>query len=362
MLGVGSSATLTVKLKKGVRYSYWCGVSDHAARACAEASSRARCSRAAFAGLGRTLGKCSSEDGRSSSSRTRNRSPPRSSKPSAARASTRRVRHRRARRWRCAERVEPDLVLLDVMLPDGVGLRGLPRAARRGPRVSDHHAHRARRARPTAWSGSSSAPTTTWSSRSARARWSRASRAVLAARRRPASAAGRRRDRDRRACASIPARAERRRSEGDELELSRKEFDLLRLLMRERRLGRHPRAADRRGLGHELVRLDEDARRPRRAACGRSWATTPATPRYIHTVRGVGFRFSSRPKRSEPCPSGPALAAFAYVLILVIVALEVPLILNVVAAGGRRGRRRRRRPRRSSSQPARRESGTTEPR
>ena len=30
VLGVGSSASLTVRLKKGVRYSYWCGVSDHA--------------------------------------------------------------------------------------------------------------------------------------------------------------------------------------------------------------------------------------------------------------------------------------------------------------------------------------------
>jgi hypothetical protein len=30
VLGVGSAATLTARLKKGVRYSYWCGVSDHA--------------------------------------------------------------------------------------------------------------------------------------------------------------------------------------------------------------------------------------------------------------------------------------------------------------------------------------------
>jgi hypothetical protein len=30
VLGVGGSATLTARLKKGVRYSYWCGVSDHA--------------------------------------------------------------------------------------------------------------------------------------------------------------------------------------------------------------------------------------------------------------------------------------------------------------------------------------------
>ena len=30
VLGVGSAATVTATLKKGVRYSYWCGVSDHA--------------------------------------------------------------------------------------------------------------------------------------------------------------------------------------------------------------------------------------------------------------------------------------------------------------------------------------------
>jgi hypothetical protein len=30
VLGVGNSQTLTVRLKKGVRYSFWCGVSDHA--------------------------------------------------------------------------------------------------------------------------------------------------------------------------------------------------------------------------------------------------------------------------------------------------------------------------------------------
>ena len=30
VLGVGSSAAVTATLKKGVRYSYWCGVSDHA--------------------------------------------------------------------------------------------------------------------------------------------------------------------------------------------------------------------------------------------------------------------------------------------------------------------------------------------
>ena len=29
VLGAGSSASLAARLKKGVRYSYWCGVSDH---------------------------------------------------------------------------------------------------------------------------------------------------------------------------------------------------------------------------------------------------------------------------------------------------------------------------------------------
>jgi hypothetical protein len=30
MLGEGGSASLTARLKKGVRYTYWCAVSDHA--------------------------------------------------------------------------------------------------------------------------------------------------------------------------------------------------------------------------------------------------------------------------------------------------------------------------------------------
>jgi hypothetical protein len=30
VLGGGGTASLTAKLKKGVRYSFWCGVSDHA--------------------------------------------------------------------------------------------------------------------------------------------------------------------------------------------------------------------------------------------------------------------------------------------------------------------------------------------
>ena len=33
--------------------------------------------------------------------------------------------------------------------------------------------------------------------------------------------------------------------------------------------------------------------------CAASSATTPATPRYIHTVRGVGFRFAA-PEEAAP--------------------------------------------------------------
>ena len=49
----------------------------------------------------------------------------------------------------------------------------------------------------------------------------------------------------------------------------------------------------------ELVRLDEDARRPHRTGCAASSATTRAEPRYIETVRGVGFRFDA-PEDESP--------------------------------------------------------------
>ena len=84
--------------------------------------------------------------------------------------------------------------------------------------------------------------------------------------------------------------------------------------MQQRRHGRHARAADRRGLGHELVRLDEDARRPRQRAPQEA-RRRPVEPRYIHTVRGVGFRFSS-PDEVDVSLRLQLLAAFAYVLLL----------------------------------------------
>ena len=70
------------------------------------------------------------------------------------------------------------------------------------------------------------------------------------------------------------ARRAARRSTASELELSRKEFDLLAELDAQRRPRRHPRGPDGPRLGRELVRLDQDARRPRRLAARASSATT----------------------------------------------------------------------------------------
>ena len=109
--------------------------------------------------------------------------------------------------------------------------------------------------------------------------------------------------------------------------------------MREAGHGGHARAPHRRGLGRELVRLDEDARRPRvepapearRRLRGRRATSTPSA--------ASGFRFAGPDELGTigaMSLRARLLAAFAYVLVLVIVALEVPLALNL-------SRRRRRR-------------------
>ena len=53
-----------------------------------------------------------------------------------------------------------------------------------------------------------------------------------------------------------------------------------------------PRAAHRRGLGHQLVRLHKDARRARVEPASKL-GDDSQNPRFIHTVRGVGFRFAA---------------------------------------------------------------------
>ena len=80
--------------------------------------------------------------------------------------------------------------------------------------------------------------------------------------------------------------------DGETVELAAKEFDLLAYLMSMRRRRRTAGADHGRGVGPPLVRSDEDARR----ACvlaPRKIEDDPRHPRYITTVRGVGFRFAS---------------------------------------------------------------------
>ena len=113
--------------------------------------------------------------------------------------------------------------------------------------------------------------------------------------------------------------------DGEVLELSRKEFELLKLLMRTR-LGGQPRKGDRRGLGYEVVRVDEDARRPHQRPppeAGRRFerAAVPA-----HDSRG---RVPVRHGRRAVSLRLRILLAFAYGFLLILVALEVPLALNL---------------------------------
>ena len=92
-------------------------------------------------------------------------------------------------------------------------------------------------------------------------------------------------------------------STASELELSRKEFDLLVELMRGGP-GRHAREADVGGLGHQLVRLDEDAGCPHRVAATQA-RRPPGRPRWVETVRGVGFRFAARRSRGHEPSNRP---------------------------------------------------------
>ena len=82
-----------------------------------------------------------------------------------------------------------------------------------------------------------------------------------------------------------------------------------------------------RRLGRQLVRLDQDARRPHRLAAPQA-RRRPGRPALIETVRGVGFRLSRRRKSRKPprdrcCWRSPTCCCWRSI------ALGVPLALSL---------------------------------
>ena len=86
--------------------------------------------------------------------------------------------------------------------------------------------------------------------------------------------------------------ARRARLAGEELQLSPQGVRPAVGARHPRRARRHPRGPDGARVGRELVRLHEDARRPHPLAAPEA-RRRPRAPRYLHTVRGVGFRFTA---------------------------------------------------------------------
>ena len=61
----------------------------------------------------------------------------------------------------------------------------------------------------------------------------------------------------------------------------------------QRRTGADPRPADRPGVGRRLRRRHQDPRRPRQAAARPKIEPDPANPKYLVTVRGLGYKFEA---------------------------------------------------------------------
>jgi two-component system, OmpR family, response regulator RegX3 len=187
-----------------------------------------------------------------------------------------------------AERVKPDLVLLDVMLPDGSGFdvcREL-RARSRVPIIMlTARGEEADRVAGLEL-GADDYVVKPFSARELVARV----RAVL----RRTAEAGERRAEGATEVGDVRLDTARRSVtfRGEELELSRKEFDLLRLLIenagsvvtRERLIDE---VWDTNWFGSTKT-LDVHV-----SGLRKKLGDDPGTPRYIHTVRGVGFRFAS---------------------------------------------------------------------
>ena len=240
----------------------------------------------------------------SCSSRTRPPSRSRSGARSPARASSRRRGAiARARRGRASRAEPPDLVLLDLTPPRRRRPRPVPRAA---PRLATCRSSCSPRAGPssTASSASSSAPTTTSSSRSAAPRSSRGSAPSCAGARAAADAGGA----DpcwAASCVDPPPGG--RRSTGAELEL------LAQGVRPARRAGAATRDASSRASSSWRDVWDENwfgSTKTLDVHIGwlrRKLGDDPAAPRFLQTVRGVGFRFAA-PEDDGPEPSACAPA------------------------------------------------------
>jgi two-component system response regulator RegX3 len=186
------------------------------------------------------------------------------------------------------ERARPDLVLLDVMLPDGSGfevcreLRGRSRVPIIMLTARGEEADRVAGLEL----GADDYVVKPFSARELVARV----RAVL----RRAAEAGERRAEGVTEIGELVVDPSRRSASfrGEELELSRKEFDLLQLLVksagsvvtRERLL---EEVWDTNWFGSTKT-LDVHV-----SGLRKKLSDDPAEPRYLHTVRGVGFRFAS---------------------------------------------------------------------
>ena len=187
-----------------------------------------------------------------------------------------------------AAKDRPDLVLLDVMLPDGSGFdvaRELRRASRVPIIMLTARGEEADRVAGLEL-GADDYVVKPFSARELVARV----RAVL----RRVAEAGERRPEGAVSIGDVRLDADRRSASfrGEELELSRKEFDLLRLLMdnagsvvtRERLIDE---VWDTNWFGSTKT-LDVHI-----SGLRKKLGDDSAAPRYIHTVRGVGFRFAA---------------------------------------------------------------------
>ena len=215
----------------------------------------------------------------------------------------------------------PDLVLLDIGLPDGSGLdvcRELRRTSDVPVIMLTARGSEADRVAGLEL-GADDYVVKPFSAREVTARV----RAVL--RRRPVP--GRRRA-EARAIGDV--RLDRARHEatldGEPIELARKEYELLRVLMESA-----GSVISRQALIEEVWDMNwfgsTKTLDVHMSGLRRKLGDDAQEPRYIHTVRGVGFRFSGRGRGVSL--RARLLAAFAYTLLIVIVALEVPLATNL---------------------------------